>query len=272
MTLSTGTANPEIPAHFGVAARAFAHLLAQDLGRALSDVEIAVIASMQETLPRDLPDTYEELLPKFARLVLAAAMPVSSFLKGTPIKLLWRSSPALSESAYVTRLLKLVNGELREPDLNELLMGVSLKRRVRGPLATVDVRLVEQLRADVACVAAGTAKERKMVRQRALAALQDRYIATAGVECDERRIFFETVEAALSYALLLLCDPNRPYARDLSRCKYRECRRFFLVERTQETGRTARDHCCAEHKELELTLRNRERVAKYKRDKRVGNG
>jgi hypothetical protein len=54
--------------------------------------------------------------------------------------------------------------------------------------------------------------------------------------------FAARVEAAVAYGVLLMLDSERDYAKNLCRCKYTECNRFFLAVKPR-TGRPRRDYC-----------------------------
>jgi hypothetical protein len=77
----------------------------------------------------------------------------------------------------------------------------------------------------------------------------------------------ESIEAAISYGVLLMVDTERPYRRDLKRCCLPACSRyFFSSDSPAATGRDrvlycSRDHMIERHKSTsaERTRRWRER-------------
>lgn len=77
-------------------------------------------------------------------------------------------------------------------------------------------------------------------------AIRPSYVATStGVEV-LYRYYPVNLEAALGYGLVLLLDKERPYAKDLCRCRLEQCEQFFLAIRPV-MGRPRRDYCCKEH-------------------------
>ncbi len=82
------------------------------------------------------------------------------------------------------------------------------------------------------------------------------------------RYYPADLEAAFGYALLLLLDRTRPYGNALCRCKFFQCRRFFL-EVKKSTGRPRRDYCIREHFDAARAASAAERIRKYRKNKRA---
>ena len=61
---------------------------------------------------------------------------------------------------------------------------------------------------------------------------------------------FRTARAALAEALVLTLDPDRPYAKKLSRCKYPSCREFYFAEKKRGGGPANRTYCKPAHRLL----------------------
>jgi len=77
-------------------------------------------------------------------------------------------------------------------------------------------------------------------------AIRPSYVVTSeGVEVFYR-YYPVSLEAALGYGLVLLLDKDRPYGKDLCRCRLEQCEQFFLAIRPA-MGRPRRDYCCKGH-------------------------
>jgi hypothetical protein len=61
---------------------------------------------------------------------------------------------------------------------------------------------------------------------------------------------FRSVGAALAEATMLILDPDKPYARALSRCKYPPCRKFYFSRKNPRGGPANRTYCDPEHRRL----------------------
>ncbi len=80
------------------------------------------------------------------------------------------------------------------------------------------------------------------------------------------RYYPVNLEAALGYGLVLLLDKNRPYGKDLCRCRLEQCEQFFLAIRPP-MGRPRRDYCCKEHLAMTHNRDSAERVRLYRERK-----
>jgi hypothetical protein len=52
---------------------------------------------------------------------------------------------------------------------------------------------------------------------------------------------------AMGYAFVLLLDPTKPFGKDLCRCGYSKCQKFFFVQKVPGVTRVRRRSCSAEH-------------------------
>lgn len=97
-------------------------------------------------------------------------------------------------------------------------------------------------------------------------AIRPSFVATSeGVEV-LYRYYPINLEAALGYGLVLLLDKNRPYGKDLCRCRLEQCEQFFLAIRPA-MGRPRRDYCCKEHLAMTHNRDSAERVRLYRERK-----
>lgn len=73
--------------------------------------------------------------------------------------------------------------------------------------------------------------------------------------------------AGLAYVLALLLDKSRPFRDALCCCRFADCGKFFLAERTP-TGRARRIYCSREHMEAAHAQDAARRVRAYRERKR----
>jgi hypothetical protein len=59
---------------------------------------------------------------------------------------------------------------------------------------------------------------------------------------------FRTAASALAEALMLVLDPEKPYAKALCRCRYPECRKFYLARKNPKGGPANRTYCSKQHR------------------------
>jgi len=62
---------------------------------------------------------------------------------------------------------------------------------------------------------------------------------------------FKTARAVFAFAAVLALDPEHPVGSRLSRCQWRDCRRFYLVKLPdRKGGKVNTTACCPKHGEL----------------------
>lgn len=75
--------------------------------------------------------------------------------------------------------------------------------------------------------------------------------------------------AALGFVLTLLVDRSRPFMGNVGRCKYSECRRYFLVIKDRSRGgRPRRDYCSAGHFSMARASTAADRIKAYRQKQR----
>ena len=75
--------------------------------------------------------------------------------------------------------------------------------------------------------------------------------------------YYPDLSSALNYAVLLLLDLGRSYGSALSRCQWRECRKFYFAQKNPKGGPMNRTYCCPSHRdEAHDSKQNRTRKPK----------
>ena len=72
-------------------------------------------------------------------------------------------------------------------------------------------------------------------------------IGPGGLLLDYFRDFL-TVDAAMSYAVLLMLDQRQPFGKALCRCRLSRCGQFYLAARSPNGGPANRTYCTPEHR------------------------
>ena len=78
---------------------------------------------------------------------------------------------------------------------------------------------------------------------------------------------FKNVASALTFAMLLVMDQRKPYAKALCRCKLPSCRRFYLAQKNPKGGPANRTYCIPAHREEHHNSSGRKDVAQKRKRK-----
>ena len=165
----------------------------------------------------------------------------------TVVKLVNTSGAPIGDEALVTAALDQANGA--EVSLNGA--GQADPAASRLHLLSVLERVRAAYALDPKSAARGQAfREILGVSLRLLGRLDVRpvyEVGASGVLLDYFRDFL-TVDAALSYAVLLLLDRRKPFGPALCRCRLISCERFYLAARSPKGGPANRTYCTPEHR------------------------
>ena len=72
---------------------------------------------------------------------------------------------------------------------------------------------------------------------------------------------FKNVASAITFAMLLVMDQRKPYAKALSRCKLPRCLRFYLAQKSPKGGPPNRTYCSPKHRDAHHNSADRKRDA-----------
>jgi hypothetical protein len=61
---------------------------------------------------------------------------------------------------------------------------------------------------------------------------------------------FRTLKSALSYAVMLLLNLNKPFGAALCQCRLSDCGRFYAATKNPKGGPANRNYCSAEHRAI----------------------
>jgi hypothetical protein len=70
---------------------------------------------------------------------------------------------------------------------------------------------------------------------------------------------FKNIASAISFAMLLVMDQKKPYAKALCRCKLPTCQRFYLAQKNLKGGPPNRTYCEPKHRDEHHNSANRKK-------------
>lgn len=176
-----------------------------------------------------------------------------------------RALGGLSEAGYVEAGLTLANWPALETDSAALTAGLRLTLGAAGVDAMYsptpeDLAQLEEATKpfieDLSVLASRRSKDRRSsIAQRAIP-LANQQVCFPAFDFyskhknkglySEMRYIPRNLESALAFIVVLFLDEERPYGRDLSRCRLDSCRRFYLIDRSV-SNRPNTTYCCPEH-------------------------
>lgn len=204
---------------------------------------------------------------------IARNLAVSSFLR-TPIGLVssinwdqiqndFRSAPpSITESERVRLLIALVNGEKLDGEAWRQLTGKAFVPSDEAPIGIphiVGLALTTILQIFVS----GSMEARDALARRIEKVVASPCVLiTATVD---QKVISRGPWGALTYALWLLVDAQRPFRARLCNCQYSECRRYFMSPAKKGPGRQRTRYCSPQHGEAGDAERSPVRMKKARR-------
>jgi hypothetical protein len=216
----------------------------------------------RERLQPVMPEGLERSLPN----------PIAAFFRNDWVASIRADQVGLSERDYCELLIRFVNeGTMTEDDLQSLLCGArvpsdpsAIRQWAEGVLTqgAIDMafnHLAELVKYGPRKVQPVLAREWAARASTAGLVMLPVFSPKNGKVETTYRLLTQDLWAAISYAMMLFLSSNRPFGRDLCRCKH--CKVFFFVKAPKKSGRPRRDYCSPEHARKAYSLQVRERVA-----------
>jgi hypothetical protein len=193
---------------------------------------------------------------------------VRSFLNDTDT--LNASTRPLTEREYVERILAFGSGldlarcylELTLHQAIDADTDFTSRTNLAGTLAPASTDTAEWLQA-IHLGDAPTGRAERLLPLANRMIQRPTYELNANRLTERRHYYPDTLHAALAYGVLLLLDHERGYGRDLCRCRFAECNRFFLAVKPP-TGRPRRDYCSQEHFRVARAAKGAARIRAYR--------
>lgn len=203
---------------------------------------------------------------------LGLAANTSSLIEWEQLSQALDTAPApLTDRERARLLVHIANDKALRPGQLNQLVGLRVLGAPEGEVLELPIRHRKAIAACLDAVIEGSAKERADWSS-ALAEGVSRQVLLSPSWVNgtwRHRLVASDIGGALQYSLSLFLEgdqPSKAYGRELCRCKYSKCEKYFFKVRGD--GAPSRTYCSAAHQEPGELERARERMAKLRKGRK----